>query len=130
MHENRWFENEVSKKLHEASPASTMIDANDTQARAVYDSLWPLIRKLLPSMTTISAWCSSRSSMAEVKVLSLLNILGHSLNALFETAGALCRSQGVDDINGAGKEHRVALEASGIAKSCGQVGLALLMTMP
>ena len=69
-----------------SSPASIMIDANDTQARAVYDSIWPLMRKLLPSMTTISAWCSSRSRMAEVKVLSLLNILGHSLNARFEVS--------------------------------------------
>ena len=86
MHENRRFENEVSKKPDEASPASIMIDANDTQARAVYDSIWPLMRKLLPSMTTISAWCSSRSRMAEVKVLSLLNILGHSLNARFEVS--------------------------------------------
>jgi hypothetical protein len=55
MHENRRFENEVSTKRDEASPASIMIDANDTQARAVYDSIWPLMRKLLPSMTTISA---------------------------------------------------------------------------
>ena len=86
MHENRRFENEVSKKRDEASPASIMIDANDTQARAVYDSIWPLMRKLLPSMTTISAWCNSRSRMAEVKVLSLLNILGHSLNARFEVS--------------------------------------------
>jgi len=86
MHENRRFENEVSKKLDEASPASIIIDAGDAQARAVYDSIWPFMRKLLPSMTTISAWCSSRSRMAEVKVLSLLNILGHSLNARFEVS--------------------------------------------
>ena len=39
MHENRRFENEVSKKLNEASLASIMIDANDTQARVVYDSI-------------------------------------------------------------------------------------------
>jgi hypothetical protein len=44
-------------------------------------SLGPLLRKLLPSMTTISAWGSSRSSMAEVKVLSWLNIVGHAFNA-------------------------------------------------
>src|SRR2546427_7004816 len=67
---------------------------NDTATTEIYTlslhdalpiySIWPLMRKLLPSMTTISAWCSSRSRMAEVKVLSLLNILGHSLNARFE----------------------------------------------
>ena len=33
----------------------------------------------------------------------------------FETTGTLGGSQGVDDINGAGKEHRVALETRGIA---------------
>ena len=35
----------------------------------------------------------------------------------FEPAGALGRGQGVDDINGTGKEHRVALEAGGIAQA-------------
>jgi len=35
------------------------------------------IRKLLPSMTTVSAWCSRRSSTAEVRVASLLKISGH-----------------------------------------------------
>ena len=37
------------------------------------------IRKLLPSMTTVSAWCRTRSRMAEVKVLSLLKICGQCL---------------------------------------------------
>ena len=35
------------------------------------------IRKLLPSMTTVSAWCRRRSSTAEVSVASLLKISGH-----------------------------------------------------
>ena len=35
-------------------------------------------------MTTVSAWCSSRSRMAEVRVPSLLNISGQSLKALLE----------------------------------------------
>src|SRR6266540_7089692 len=79
MYENCWFENAGSQKAAQASPASPIIDADDTQSRAAYGSIWPLMRKLLPSMTTVSAWCSRRSRMAAVKVLSLLNILGHSL---------------------------------------------------
>ena len=86
MYENRWFENAGSQKAAQASPASPIIDADDTQSRVAYGSIWPLMRKLLPSMTTVSAWCSRRSRMAAVKVLSLLNILGHSLNARFEVS--------------------------------------------
>ena len=47
-----------------------------------------------------------------------------------EPAGILGRHQRVDDIDGAGEEHRVALEAGGIAQRRGEVGFALLMTMP
>jgi len=32
------------------------------------------MRKLLPSMMTVSAWCRTRSRIAEVRVLSLLKI--------------------------------------------------------
>ena len=78
MYENRRFENAGSKKVDQASPASPIIDANDTRSRTAYGSIWPLMRKLLPSMTTVSAWCSRRSRMAAVKVLSWLNILGYS----------------------------------------------------
>ena len=84
MYENRWFENVGANKADQASPASPNIDADDTPSKMAYGSIWPLIRKLLPSMTTVSAWCSRRSRMAAVKVLSLLNILGHSLNARLE----------------------------------------------
>jgi len=42
----------------------------------------------------------------------------------FETARTLSSGQGVDDINGTGKEHRVALEAGGIAKRGRQVRFA------
>jgi hypothetical protein len=38
--------------------------------------------------------------------------------------------QGIDDINGTGKEHRVALEARGIAQCRRQRGFTVLMTMP
>ena len=48
----------------------------------------------------------------------------------FETARTLRSGQGVDDINGTGKEHRVALEAGGIAERGRQVRFTLLMTMP
>jgi integrase len=84
MYENRWFENVGANRVDQASPASPNIDADDTPSKMAYGSIWPLIRKLLPSMTTVSAWCSRRSRMAAVKVLSLLNILGHSLNARLE----------------------------------------------
>ena len=84
MYENRWFENVGANKADQASPASPNSDADDTPSKMAYGSIWPLIRKLLPSMTTVSAWCSRRSRMAAVKVLSLLNILGHSLNARLE----------------------------------------------
>ena len=39
-----------------------------------YSSISFLVRKLLPSMITVSTWCRTRSRMAEVKVLSLLKI--------------------------------------------------------
>jgi NADPH-dependent curcumin reductase CurA len=86
MYENRQFENAGSNRLGQASLASMIGDAADAQSREVYGSIWPRMRKLLPSMTTVSAWCSSRSRMAAVRVLSLLNILGHSLNARFEVS--------------------------------------------
>jgi hypothetical protein len=86
MYENRQFENAGSNRLDQASLASMIGDADDAQSREVYGSIWPRMRKLLPSMTTVSAWCSSRSRMAAVRVLSLLNILGHSLNARFEVS--------------------------------------------
>jgi hypothetical protein len=40
----------------------------------LYSSIPSLVRKLLPSMTTVSTWCRTRSRMAEVSVLSLLKI--------------------------------------------------------
>ena len=86
MYENRQFENAGSNRLDQASLASMIGDADDAQSREVYGSIWPRMRKLLPSMTTVSAWCSSRSRMAAVRVRSLLNILGHSLNARFEVS--------------------------------------------
>ena len=48
----------------------------------------------------------------------------------FETPSTLGGGQRVDDINGTGKEHRVALEAGGIAQRRRQVRFTLLMTMP
>jgi hypothetical protein len=38
--------------------------------------------------------------------------------------------QCIDDINGAGKENRIALEASRIAKCCCQMRFTALMSMP
>src|SRR6266700_6699664 len=42
------------------------------RGRSNYSSISSFVRKLLPSMMTVSAWCSTRSRMAEVRVLSLL----------------------------------------------------------
>src|SRR3974377_1246017 len=39
-----------------------------------YSSMSFLVRKLLPSIVTVSTWCRTRSRMAEVSVLSLLKI--------------------------------------------------------
>ena len=39
-----------------------------------YGSISSFMRKLRPSMTIVSAWCRTRSRMAEVSVLSLLKI--------------------------------------------------------
>ena len=50
--------------------------------------------------------------------------LVYFLSSGFETARTLGGGQGVDDINGTGKEHRVALEARRIAKRSGQVRFA------
>ena len=44
-----------------------------------YCSLLSFIRKLLPSMMTVSAWCRTRSRIAEVSVLSLLKICAQCL---------------------------------------------------
>ena len=44
---------------------------------------WNLRRPLGPVMMTTSARCRSRSSSAEVSTLSLLKVLGHSLNLRF-----------------------------------------------
>jgi len=52
------------------------------------------------------------------------------LEGLFKTPSTPGGSKRVDHINGAGKEHRVALEAGGIAQRRRQVGFTLLMTMP
>jgi len=38
----------------------------------------------VPTVRTVSAWCSRRSSSAEVRVLSLLKISGHFLKARLE----------------------------------------------
>src|SRR5467141_884570 len=48
----------------------------------------------------------------------------------FETARTLGRGQGVDHLNGTGKEHRIALEARRIAQRGGQMrlGVALKLT--
>ena len=58
----------------------------ESQAVLVYvsggGSIWSFIRKLLPSMMTVSAPCSTRSRMAEVTPASLLKISGQRLNAL------------------------------------------------
>jgi len=40
----------------------------------LYSSMSFLVRKLLPSIVTVSTWCRTRSRMAEVSVLSLLKI--------------------------------------------------------
>jgi len=56
--------------------------------------------------------------------------LGVFFEFRFEPARTFGRGQGVDDINGTGKEHRGALEAGGIAERGRQVRFALLMTMP
>ena len=45
----------------------------------LYASISSFMRKLLPSMMTVSAWCRTRSRMAEVKVLSLLKICDQCL---------------------------------------------------
>src|SRR6266852_2774446 len=45
----------------------------------LYSSISSFMRKLLPSMMTVSAWCSTRSRMAEVRVLSLLKICDQCL---------------------------------------------------
>ena len=55
MYENRQFENAGSNRLDQASLASMIGDADDAQSREVYGSIWPRMRKLLPSMTTVSA---------------------------------------------------------------------------
>src|SRR5262249_2818547 len=39
-----------------------------------YSSISFFVRKLLPSIVTVSTWCRTRSRMAEVSVLSLLKI--------------------------------------------------------
>src|SRR5215471_13021573 len=56
--------------------------------------------------------------------------LGVFLEFHFETPRILGRCQRVDDINGTGKEHRVALEAGRIAQRDGQMRFAVLMIMP
>src|SRR5713101_2526461 len=48
----------------------------------------------------------------------------------FETSGTFGRGEGIDHLNGTGKEDRGALEARGRAQGCRQGGVALLMTMP
>ena len=55
---------------------------------------------------------------------------GVFLQFRFEPAGPLSSGQRVDHINSARKEHRVALEAGGIAQRGRQVRLTVLMTMP
>ena len=49
------------------------------RAIGAYSSISFLVRKLLPSMTTVSTWWRTRSRMAEVSVLSLLKICGQYL---------------------------------------------------
>jgi hypothetical protein len=44
-----------------------------------YSAISDLVRKLLPSMTTVSTWWRTRSRMAEVSVLSLLKICDQCL---------------------------------------------------
>ena len=56
--------------------------------------------------------------------------LGVFLEFRFETPRILGRGQRVDDINGTGKEHRVALEAGGIAQGGRQMRFTVLMTLP
>jgi len=45
----------------------------------IYSSISSFMRKLLPSMMTVSAWCRTRSRMADVNVLSLLKICDQCL---------------------------------------------------
>jgi hypothetical protein len=66
-----------------ASPASPRRSRRAWYTEGYFSS-GSFIRKLLPSIITVSAWCSSRSKRAEVRVLSLLKILGHSLKARLE----------------------------------------------
>ena len=78
MYENRWFENVGATKAEQASSASPNSDADDTPSKMADGSMWPRIRKLLPAMTTVSAWGSRRSRRAAGTVLAWLNIVGHS----------------------------------------------------
>lgn len=56
--------------------------------------------------------------------------LGVWFELRFETARTLRRGQGGEHLHGTGKEHRVAVEAGGIAERGRQVRFTLLMTMP
>src|SRR5208282_4579713 len=44
--------------------------------------IWSFLRKLVPSMITVSAWWRSLSKTAEAMVLSLLKMLAHCLKGL------------------------------------------------
>ena len=84
LYYSRQVENASDKKVGENAAGSERSPLGDTQSSEFYGSSFPFMRKLFPSITTVSAWCSSRSRMAAVSVLSLLKILGHSLNARLE----------------------------------------------
>ena len=49
------------------------------RAPSAQASISSWVRKLLPSMTTVSTWWRTRSRMAEVRVLSLLKICDQCL---------------------------------------------------
>src|SRR5213594_1033460 len=72
MYENRWFDNVGATKADQAAPAAPNSDADDTPSKMADGSMWPRIRKLLPAMTTVSAWGSRRSRRAAGTVLAWL----------------------------------------------------------
>ena len=72
------------KMLTGSEPAHGRPDGRrDTVWRSAQASIWSLVRKLRPSIDTVSAWWSRRSSSAEVSVLSPLKMPAHWLYTRF-----------------------------------------------
>jgi hypothetical protein len=78
---------ELERELHERDVSGGFIREGELVGlfgarfarHQLYSSIPSLVRKLLPSMTTVSTWCRTRSRMAEVKMLSLLKICDQCL---------------------------------------------------